>query len=324
MNGSKADLDPQWLEAEKRYGGRVTLPRESVEESRARFHAMFALIEKNLPPPSPAVKAQDVVIAPGQRVRIFTPVEAAKESTNALPVGFYPHCGGWYAGSVEMEDFLARDVAENAGMIIFSPDYRLAPEHPYPAGLNDVCFAYEWMHKNAAAYGGDPQKKFIMGGSAGGNLTAVLAVKYAADADLSCSGFIAACFPSCDPSALPPEYQGRNDIADFHSAPMLGIDTVLQAREWYNPPRKDDPLYSPLLHPDIKHLKQAYIIATSVDPTYYETLFFYEELKKNGVDVELGHYVGWPHYFWIDPSLPKSKEFMEKWNSKLREMVAAA
>ena len=71
-------------------------------------------------------------------------------------------------------------------------------------------------------------------------------------------------------------------------------------------------------------LKQAYIAAPTVDPTYQETRFFYEELKKKGVKAELVEWVGWPHYFWIIPQLAKSKEFMDVWNAQLRRMIDAA
>jgi len=311
------------LQVEQAMGGRVTLPRESAEESRARFQTLFSGIEKLLPPPSDAVTSQDISIAENQRMRIYTPVAAAESKCQPLPVGLYPHCGGWYAGSLELEDFLCRNVAENSRMIIFSPEYRLAPEHPYPAGLNDVCFAYVWMYRNAAKYGGDPKKKFIMGGSAGGNLSACVSVRYAADPELSVSGFIAACLLSCDPSAMPSEYKERFSYEGYENVPILGPEIVKLAREWYNAPA-DDPLYSPLLHPDLHLLKQAYIAAPTADPTYQETRFFYEELKKKGVKAELVEWVGWPHYFWVIPMFAKSKEFMDVWNAQLRRMIDAA
>lgn len=91
---------------------------------------------------------------------------------------------------------------------------------------------------------------------------------------------------------------------------------------WYNAPDPEDPLYSPLLHPDIKLLPKSYIAACTKDPTHQETVFFYEEAKKQGVDVDLAEWVGWPHFFWVLPMLPKSAEFMEVWNTKLRDMIA--
>jgi acetyl esterase/lipase len=98
---------------------------------------------------------------------------------------------------------------------------------------------------------------------------------------------------------------------------------LLLAIEWYGAPAAD-PLYSVLLHPDIKHLPPCYIAACTKDPTHQETLFFYEECKKNGVTAELVEWVGLPHFFWAVPMLKKSQEFMTVCNEKLRMMIAAA
>jgi acetyl esterase/lipase len=94
--------------------------------------------------------------------------------------------------------------------------------------------------------------------------------------------------------------------------------------DWYNAPRPEDPLYSPLLHPDIKLLPRVHVVATTQDPTYQETVFFYEECIKQGVEADLGEWVGLPHLFWIVPALPISIEFMEAWNGKLKDMIAKA
>jgi acetyl esterase/lipase len=141
--------------------------------------------------------------------------------------------------------------------MLFSPDYRLAPENPYPAGLDDVSTAYEWMHSNAAKYGGDPSKKTIMGGSAGGNLTACVAVKYASQGDLAPVGVIAAVLASCDPAVLPKEYRQRYTPELYADAPLVGNAIVEQARSKSTPtsslsvprPPCDPRLFPPYQHP---------------------------------------------------------------------------
>lgn len=208
----------------------MTLPRETPQQARDHFHQLWSQIEPLLPAPDAAVRTEDVFIQPDQRIRIYTPAKAAAEASSPLPVGLYIHCGGWYSGSIDIEDFLCRNVAENAGIILFSPDYRLAPENPYPAGFEDVCRAYEWMHDHAATYGGDAQRKFTMGGSAGGNLSACVAVKYAAHETLRVSGFISACLPACDPKCLPEKYRPRFTPELYPNAPMVGSETLAQAR----------------------------------------------------------------------------------------------
>ena len=145
-------------------------------------------------------------------------------------MGLYIHSGGWYAGSIEAEDYLCRHIAEKSNMILFSPEYRLVPENPYPAGLEDVCAAYEFMHANATKHGGDPKKKFTMGASAGANLSACVALKYASNAELKPHGLISACMVSCDPRALPSDYKSRYTPQIYSDAPMVGNAIVHQAR----------------------------------------------------------------------------------------------
>lgn len=95
------------------------------------------------------------------------------------------------------------------------------------------------------------------------------------------------------------------------------------ATEWYKAPAAE-PLHSPLLHPDIGLLPKTYITACTKDPTHQETLFFYEECKKQGVLVDYKEWVGWPHFFWIIPVIPSSTAFMNEWNSQLAHMIEHA
>ncbi|KAK5312382.1 hypothetical protein LTR70_008224 [Exophiala xenobiotica] len=281
---------------------------------------MFEGMKPLLPPPTDAVSTTDVTVpSSGQGVRIYNPTR----TTGKLPVGLYIHSGGWYAGSIENEDFLCRNVAENAEIVLYSVEYRLAPEHPFPAGLDDVCAAYEFMHETAAGNGADPTQKFIMGGSAGGNYTAAVGLKYATNADLKAKGLCIFVPATCDPSALPDEYKAKYTPERYEDAPVLGNDLVRQAREWYGAPAAD-PLYSVLLHPDIKHLPPCYIAACTKDPTHQDTLFFSEECKKQGVAADYVEWVGMPHFFWSLPMLKKSQEFMSTWSKKLKDMNTAA
>lgn len=299
-------------------GGRIVLTPEPIDQMRERFIGIFAGVKPLIPPPTEAVQTKDVVYVSNRTMRIYIP--ANRET--ASPVGLYIHSGGWCAGDIEQEDFQCRTIAEKCGIILFSPDYRLAPENPYPAGLEDVCTAYEFMHNTANEHGGNPDQRFIMGGSAGGNLAACVALKYASNPKLKPSGLVVACLNSCDPEGMPEEYKGRYKPELYADSPMIGNEIVRQARQWYQG-SPDDPLVSPLLHLDIKLLPSVYVAACTKDPTHQETLFFYEECKKQGVDAELSEWVGWPHFFWILPMLPKSAEFMEVWCEKLSKMIAS-
>ena len=207
-------------------GTRIIMPAEPVQQSRGRFAAIFAGLAPFIPPPNDAVRTEDLQISLSQRIRVYTPTGVR----DPLPMGLYIHSGGWYSGSIEGEDFLCRAIAEKSKIILFSPEYRLAPEDPYPAGLEDVCAAYEYMNTTAARHGGDPKRKLVMGASAGGNLAACVALKYVSNQDLKPAGLVVACLSSCDPQALPSEYKSKYNPEHYSDAPMIGNDILRRAR----------------------------------------------------------------------------------------------
>lgn len=312
---------PEWLATEAAMGGRQVLPAEPAEMSRARFAAIFEQLAPMLPKPTEAVSASDTTVpASGRRVRIYKPTAAL--GGGALPVGLYIHSGGWYAGSIEMEDYIARNVCENSNIVLYSPDYRLAPENPYPAGHSDVYAAYEFMHQSAAEQGGDPNKKFVMGGSAGGNLTASVILKHARDPQLKAQGAVILCPGTAHTEILNTVYKDRYNSELYSDAPIVGNEILKQAWEWLAPP-PNDPLASVVLHTDFKYLPPIYIAATTKDPTYPETTFFAEKCREAGVDLSLVEWKGLPHFFHVIPT-PKSAEFMQVWNEQLKEMIRKA
>lgn len=303
-------------------GGRQVLPAEPVEASRQRFDSIFAGMAPMLPPPTAAVIATDTTVpSTGLRIRIYKPASSSTSSA-ALPVGLYIHSGGWYSGNIENEDYLARNICENSNTIIYSPEYRLAPEHPFPAGHNDVYAAYEFMCQSAKEQGGDPNKKFTMGGSAGGNLAASTILKYARHPEFKAQGAVIACPGAAHTEILETVYKDRYNAELYSDSPMIGNDLLRQAWKWLGA-APEEPLTSVVLHPDIKYLPPIYIAATTKDPTYPETTFFAEKCKENGVDVDVVEWVGLPHFFHAVP-MPKAAEFMQVWNEKLKAMAAKA
>jgi acetyl esterase/lipase len=215
---------------EKAMGGREVLTLSNAQESREQFRIMFTAMGAAMPQASDAIREEVVHITPERYIKIYTPVEAAKKSDKPLPVGLYIHCGGFYAGSVELEDGLCRQIVAGSDIILFSPDYRLAPEHPYPAGMNDVFAAYEWMHENAARFGGDPTRKAVMGGSAGGALTASVAVKYADNPALRAVAAIPAAMGSCHWDVMPEEYKKRLTPERYVDSPMITMESLEKVR----------------------------------------------------------------------------------------------
>lgn len=99
---------------------------------------------------------------------------------------------------------------------------------------------------------------------------------------------------------------------------------IINVTELYQAPSPYEPLVSILLHPDIKLLPPSYITTPTKDPTHQETVFLYEEMKKQGVEADLIEWKGYPHFFWTVPMLKESAKFMEVWNEKLRGLIGRA
>jgi versiconal hemiacetal acetate esterase len=307
-------------------GSQPPVSDDTLSGSRAQFLGLMAAFAemRQESPGMKSVETRDIQIDENLRARIYIPPRSPEGSTppnEGLPVGLYIHAGGWFTGSVDGEDFMCRDIAFNSQIILISPEYRLAPENPYPAGLEDCFRAYEYIHSHAVELGGSPRQKFIMGASSGGNLTACVALKYTSDPELRASGIMVSCMMSCDPSALPAEYKEKYYPDVYLDTPIINTDSKRLARQWLQPPAPDYPLYSPLLHPNIKLLPPVYATAMTHDPTYQETVFFYEECKKQGVKADLVEWSGLPHFFWSMPGMQKSREYMEIWNEKLQGMI---
>ena len=134
-----------------------------------------------LPPPSDNVSSEDHRTSEGVLVRVYKPKDAASD----LPIGLYIHSGGWACGDYIAEDHLIRQIAQSVPCVLVSVEYRLAPENPFPAALEDCFAAYGWMAKSAKQLGGDASKLFFVGGSAGGNLSLTTTLKVLDDGDPS-------------------------------------------------------------------------------------------------------------------------------------------
>jgi versiconal hemiacetal acetate esterase len=129
------------LQLEEVLGGRTAL-KGTAEEFRAQFDGLLGMLAPLYPPPTDAVSTKDGDVD-GIAYRIYTPVAASK--SGPLPVGLYTHGGGFVVGNLDAEDVLCRAIAEHAGVILVSVDYRLAPEHKAPAQLTDSLNVLKWV-----------------------------------------------------------------------------------------------------------------------------------------------------------------------------------
>lgn len=258
----------------------------SIETGRRLLEQLFAVDD-----PEPVETVTDLDI-PGPTgdipVRLFVP------DTNASrPVLVYFHGGGWVRGSIDAYDGPCRILANATGCLVVSVDYRLAPEHPFPAAPEDCYTAVQWAVDNAADIGGDPNRVAIAGDSAGGNLTAAVALM-ARDRGSPSITHQSMIYPAVNPPALK-----WFDSYDENSEGYL-LETA--AMEWYyeqyvRPSDWRNAYAFPLNATDLSDLPPATILTAGFDPLRDEGMAYADRLEKAGVSVERFHYEQQIHGF---------------------------
>src|SRR6201984_488586 len=197
---------------------------DGVEVARAKLRQLQA-------PPEmlPDLRIENRTVGHGDvadiPVRLYWPPVAEHSD---LSVVVYYHGGGWATGDLETHDPVARAHAVGAEAIVVSVDYRLAPEHPFPAGVNDCWAAVQWTAEHAAELGGDPNRIAVAGDSAGANLAAVMA-KRARDNGGPALTFQLLWYPVVTADFSLPSY------TDNAFAPILDVEVIDAFLSWYLP-----------------------------------------------------------------------------------------
>lgn len=283
-----------------------------VEEARQRF--------RDVPRRDvhPEVRSQDLVIdGPGGPIpaRVYQP---PAERDTPLPVIVFIHGGGWSVGDLDTYDGMARRHVVGADAVVVSIDYRLAPEHPYPAAVDDAWAATLWVAENAADLGADPNRVVVVGDSAGGNLAAVVA-QLARDAGGPRIVFQLLWYPSTTfDTSLPSFTENAN-------APILDIDGCKGCTRWYigDLDLSDMPsTLAPAHAKDLTGLPPAYIAVAGHDPLRDDGMRYAELLAAAGVPVELHNAQTLVHgYVGYDGVVPAATEAVEKGLSALRSAL---
>jgi len=199
---------------------------DGVEVARSRLRLL-----KVPPEMLPDLRIEDRTIRHGEigdiPVRIYWPA-GDDEVDGPMPVIVFYHGGGFAFGDLDTHDPVARAHAVGAEAIVVSVDYRLAPEHPFPAGVDDCWAALQWVAENAEELGGDPNRIAVAGDSAGGNLAAVMA-HLARDNDGPALRFQLLWYPSVTADLSLPSY------TENAFAPMLDGDVIDAFLSWYLP-----------------------------------------------------------------------------------------
>jgi acetyl esterase len=235
-------------------------------------------------------------------VRIYKPLTLPKTAT--APALVFYHGGGWVIGDLESHDVVCRQIAAAAGMIVAAVDYRRAPEHKFPAAVDDSIAAATWIAANADKLGIDANRLFLGGDSAGGNLAAVVAM-HARD-------------------HRGPRVRGQvliypvTDLAMTHAShrdPDTGVLLTHVLMRWFrghylaDPAEIEDWRASPLRMANLKDLPPAFVLTVGADPLHDEGDEFANRLKYAGVAVTHLDYPGQFHAFiTMGRILPKANE----------------
>jgi len=285
----------------------------SVEEARAAIATLSAAAGEG-----EAVARVENRTVPGPRgeipVRVYTP-----EGPAPFPVLVYFHGGGWVIGNLETHDGVCRHLANAAGAVVVSVDYRLAPEHPFPASGEDAYAVTRWVAANAAVIGGDATRIAVGGDSAGGNLAAVVSLM-ARDRGGPPLVFQLLVYPVTDaPSANTASYR-ENAEGYFLTAKMM---------HWFwnhycgKNPDLSDPYLCPLRAKDLKRLPPALVVTAEFDPLRDEGEAYAARLREAGVAATAKRYPGMIHgFFGMGALLTKAREATKEAAEALRAAFA--
>lgn len=286
-------IDPQArrLMAMLEAGGRGGAPPATAAERRSGFAGLMRMAGR--PPEVGSVEDAEVAGGAGPRpARVYGPPGRAGAASPGL---VYFHGGGLVAGGLDTHDALCRTLAAGSGCRVVSVDYRLAPEHPFPAAVDDAVAALGDVLGRAAAFGLDPRRVAVGGDSGGGTLAAVAALGRGVGPALQfllCPVLDLA--PVRDPSAATPS---RALYARGHL-----LDAELMARDLadYAPDAADlrDPRLSPLHAPDLTGAPPAVIHTAEFDPLRDEGALYAARLADAGVAVEHRCHPGMIHHFY--------------------------
>lgn len=270
------------------------------DEMRAGFRAM---VKAHGPKDTPIGKVNNLTIpGPGGdlALRVYTPVAAGSD---ALPALVFFHGGAFRIGDLDTHDATCRLLAGEAGCRVIAVDYRLAPEHTFPAASDDAFAALRWVQDNAVQLGIDPNRIAVGGDSAGANLAAVT-THLARQEDAPALAFQMLLFPM---TQLGAPFASRKTFAQGF---LMETEALDYCEEAYAPRQMwADFRASPLVAQDFSGLPPAYVALAEYDPLHDEGLAYAEKLRSNGVGVTLARYAGLVHGFTLFQAvLPQARE----------------
>lgn len=292
------ELDPQVRALLKLFEGRPAVNTLPVDVARRGYSESMA---KLVPRPAGPVGQDRVIAGPAGdlRVRIYR----AEGAQGALPLIVYFHGGGWVLCDLDTHDALCRNLASEAQAVIVSVDYRMAPEHCFPAAPEDCMAATRWALSQATELGIDPSRTVVAGDSAGGNLAAAVALR-ARDEGLALAGQL----------LIYPVTAHYTAAFDSYAEFATGYGLTREAMVWFwdlylgaahneQQARGLSSQAAPLLAQDLRGLPPALVMTAAVDVLRDEGEAYGMRLIEAGVPATMTRYPGMHHGFFTYPGV---------------------
>ena len=285
-------LDPDAAAVYKAFQEAGRPPYETLSAPEAREFYMAARLVSNPEPPE-LLSAEPLSIPASHGAipaRVYVPKNLRKRNGLSPSLVFF-HGGGWVIGNLETHDVVCRKLAHEGEMIVISVDYRLAPEHRFPAAVDDAITATKWIAANADGFGIDPARIVVGGDSAGGNLAAVVALAAREDGPGIAGQLLI--YPSTDTSRKHPSHsEPETSILLTHSVIGWFMD------HYFGDADLNDWRASPARARSLAGLPPAYVLTAGADPLRDEGDEYAARLKAAGVAVTYRHFPGQFHGFF--------------------------
>lgn len=286
----------------------------SVDECRQTFAGMLA----GLPPSTAALASVTNRNIPGPAgdlpIRIYTP-----EGSGPFPILMFFHGGGFVIGDLDTHDAVCRELSAGNQAVVVAVDYRLAPEHPFPAAPDDCMAATQWAANNAADINGDAQRIAVCGDSAGGNLAAVVAQQTLNEGPALCAQLLIYPATCADGTETP-------SMVENASGYLLERSDM----EWFlghylpNEADRSTPRSSPIRSENLAGLPPALVITAEYDPLRDEGEDYARALQAAGVAADISRYDGAIHAFYsFFPILEQGQQAIDESNRWLEQHFAA-
>ncbi|MFJ8019328.1 alpha/beta hydrolase [Streptomyces sp. NPDC096311] len=308
LDPAAARLAPFLTNCQPDLGGTV------ADAAEARVMMAGASLPRSTAPQVHSVCDREVP-GPGDgplRLRIYHPASIAAP----LPAVVYLHGGGWVFGDLDSHDGVARNLCEGAGCVVVSVDYRLAPEHPFPAAFDDARTALAWVAAHPAEIGVDPARLALVGDSAGANIAAGLVLAGGA--------------PAVALQVLLYPVTAHDPGTESFRDPTAHVNLTPAHLRWYwdqyvpDPAQRDDPRVSPLRGRPTAALPPALVVTAECDPLRDEGRAYADALTAAGVPTRHWEAAGTFHGFFRYPDhLPVAAELIARTNALIADALDA-